>query len=196
MPPDNLHMTTMEITHSRTESEIDAQITLLASKIEQVTDYTFSHRAKLVRPMISYDTAAVALSFVPASGADSVDHGQPYTYHHLRRDLHGLCQEAGVAVQSRYIVPSAHLTIGRFVTQDDFTDTIEAQAPINTDKLKLWVFKIEQINRWLRETYWPMEEGKVYTQGGWIVGQEKGLDCCKGTLWYGNGTRVRLGKGF
>ena len=196
MPLDNLHMTTMEITHSRTESEIDAQITLLASKIEQITDFTFFHRAKLVCPMISYDAAAVALSFVPAPGADQVDPGQPYTYHHLRRDLHSLCQDAGVAVQSRYIVPSAHLTVGRFVTQDDFTDTTEAQAPINTSRLKLWVAKIEQINRWLKETYWPMEDGEVNPQGEWIVGQEKGLDCCKGTLWYGNGTRVHLGKGF
>ena len=176
-------MTTMEITHSRTESEIDAQVTLLASKLEKITDYTFLHRAKLVHPMISYDATAVALSFVPTSGADSVDPEKSYTYHHLRRDLHGLCQEAGVAVQSRYIVPSAHLTIGRFVTQHDFTDTMEAQASIDADKVKRWVARIEQINQWLRETLWSVDDKEANLQGEWTVGQEKGLDCCKGTLW-------------
>jgi hypothetical protein len=28
------------------------------------------------------------------------------------------------------------------------------------------------------------------------VGQEKGLDCRQGTLWYGGGETIRIGKGF
>jgi len=33
-----------------------------------MTDYTLTHRARLIKPMLSYDGAALALSFLPAAG--------------------------------------------------------------------------------------------------------------------------------
>jgi hypothetical protein len=162
-----------------------------------MTDYTFSHRARLIKPMLSYDGAAIALSFLPAAGENlppkpkketetSLARTQKddiYTYHNLRRDLFNLAWETGVSIDSRYVVPSSHITIGRFLTQDDH-DTKE--------KMERFVEKIEGINRWLEEEYWWKEGG----EGEWIVGQEKGLDCRQGTLWYGGGETIRIGKGF
>ena len=59
-----------------------------------------------------------------------------------------------------------------------------------------WLRKIEDVNVWLRETYWPKEGEERREDGEWIVGQEKGLDCRQGTLWYGGGETVRIGMGF
>jgi hypothetical protein len=162
-----------------------------------MTDYTFSHRARLIKPMISYDGAALALSFLPAAGellpcekSESevrTQEDDSFTYHHLRRDLFNIASKTGVSVDSRYVVPSSHITIGRFLTQDDH-DTPE--------KMVNWIKKIEQLNAWLEEEYWPKENGKRREDGEWIVGQERGLDFREGTLWYGGGNTVRIGKGF
>jgi hypothetical protein len=147
--------------------------------------------------MISYDGAALALSFLPAAGellpcekSESEVRTQEddnFTYHHLRRDLFNIASKTGVSIDSRYVVPSSHITIGRFLTQDDH-DTPE--------KMVNWIKKIEQLNAWLEEEYWPKENGKRREDGEWIVGQERGLDFREGTLWYGGGNTVRIGKGF
>lgn len=191
--------------------------------------------------MLSYDSAAIALSFVPAAGENfSFSHSssrpsQPaqstdeqhqanpepevrqddsYTYHHLRRSLYELCVEAGVEVASRYTVPSAHLTIARFITQKDISapranngkaqpvqdDEIKIEAvSVAKEKVQMLVDNIEAINARLQDEYWPKkgrEEAVIKNGGEWIVGEEKGLDCRKGTLWYGGGETIRLGKGF
>lgn len=187
--------------------------------------------------MLSYDSAAIALSFVPAageartplepisiSGRDSIDETESefrqddaYTYHHLRRSLYELCTNGGVEVASRYTVPSAHLTIARFVTQEDIStapqEGTEGSAQVQTEgsvtaikrmvvdreKVKKLVEKIEEINARLEEEYWPREDqkGEKIKQGGeWVVGEGKGLDCRKGALWYGGGETIWLGKGF
>ena len=190
--------------------------------------------------MLSYDSAAIALSFVPAASEDfsilqsssrpkqpaqstdehranpepEVRQDDSYTYHHLRRSLYELCVEAGVEVASRYTVPSAHLTIARFLTQEDISaprDNNGIARPIQVDetkseavhvvkeKVQMLVDKIEAINAWLQDEYWPkkrLEEAVIKKGGEWIVGEEKGLDCRKGVLWYGGGETIRLGKGF
>ena len=191
--------------------------------------------------MLSYDSAAIALSFVPAAGEDfsysqtSSKPNQPaqstderhkansepevrqddsYTYHHLRRSLYELCVEAGVEVASRYTVPSAHLTVARFITQEDISaprpnndkgqpvqddETRTEAVSVVKEKVQMLVDKIEAINAWLQDEYWPKkgrQEAVVKNGGEWIVGEEKGLDCRKGTLWYGGGETIRLGKGF
>jgi len=141
--------------------------------------------------MLSYDGAAVALSFLPAAGENLPNEGgegvrskedDRYSYHHLRRDLFNIAKETGVSIDSRYVVPSSHTTIARFLTQDDHD---------SPEKMKVFLEKIEGINGWLQEVYW---EGKG--EGEWIVGQEKGLDCREGTLWFGGGVTVRIGRGF
>lgn len=194
-------MTALEITHSLTKEEIESILGLLRAKISGITDYTFDHRARLIKPMLSYDSAAIALSFLPAAG-EGLDGGRTvaedsYTYHHLRRDLYNLCKESGVVIASRYTVPSAHLTIGRFITQADFCMTDQEGSVVpDLGKRKEWIEVIEGINSWLQDEYWPRGSGTIRSGGEWIAGKEKGLDCRKGSLWYGGGETVRLGKGF
>lgn len=188
-------MTALEITHSLTSPEIHALVEKIAPRMQEITDYTFSHRARLVKPTISFDAQALALSFLPAAGEEGGEaNDDAYTYHHLRRDLFALASETGVEVASRYVVPSAHLTIGRFIESSDF-ETEDGE--VDGGKVAKMVEAIEEINEWLREEYWPLE-GKAIKEGGeWIVGEEKGLDFRQGALWYGNGGEtVRLGKGF
>jgi len=260
MPPDNLHLTALEFAHSRTPEDIEGLLKRLDPLIETATDLLYtqreSKRARLVKPMLTYDAAAVALSFLPAVEGDDDAMGaeqtlgekamdlfrtvtgqsteaeehhhrtsteqthfletgdvptspindianRPYTYHHVRRDLWDLCSEnssqnthstdspkPGVPIASRYTVPSAHLTIARFVTAIDVTVDGTEEGAINMDKIEKFVEEIEGVNRWLESELWSTDEGE------WTIGEEKGLDCRAGSLWYGGGRTVKLGQGF
>ena len=200
MPLNNLHMTAMEVTHSLTEDEIDHLVNILQPKCQAIADYPATHKARLIKPMLNYDSAALALSFVPASG-EALLHGRTlgddqYTYHHLRRDLYAEISNAGVKVGSRYVVPSAHLTIARFNTPNVFGgDPLDGAATLDIKKRKHWVHEIETINKWLESEFWPQEGHPIKAGGEWTVGEEKGLDHRKGTLWYGGGVSVYLGRG-
>ena len=196
MPLDCLHMTVLEITHSKTEAEIEHIVNSMDSQTAEIADFTYDHRARLVKPMLSYDAAAIALSFLPAAGEGSPEakaaDADTYTYHHLRRDLYGLCESAGVEVASRYVVPSSHLTIARFVTQKDISG--EDGSGIERGKIEGLVGKLEEINARLRSEYWS--EDNWIGEGSWVVGEEKGLVNRRGTLWYGGGHSHYEGKGF
>lgn len=199
MPLNCLHMTVLEVTHSQTSAEIEMLVRRMAPKISQITEYTIKHRARLVMPQLSYDNQAIALSLLPA--CDEVLPGMSrnqadiYTYHHLRRDLYDLCSATGVSVASRYTVPSAHLTIARFVTQDGVSRD-ENGYHLNPTYMKKWILLLNEINTWLEVNYWPRPNSSTCQEGEWIVGSEKGLECRKGTVWYGGGDSVRLGQGF
>lgn len=188
MPSERQHLTALEIAHSLTESEITALLHQMEPRIQELTDYTFDHHPRLIKPLLSYDGAAVALSFLPAASPKRVE--DRYTYHHLRRDLFNIASSTGVSIASRYVVPSSHITVGRFITSIDHD---------NPAKMRRWVEKLDELNRWLEETCWAEEDdGRILADGGseWIVGEENGLDCRQGKLWYGGGTTIRLGKGF
>lgn len=206
MPSENLHTTALEVAHSLTEEQIESLVTTLQSSqnvsTSEIADYTFAHRTRLVNPMVGFDSAAVALTFVPAageaSGAQRSIEDDTYSYHHLRRDIFDMILAAGIPVASRYIVPSAHLTIARFVTQDGFVKHGDAVVDRHVDpsKVKELMDKIEEINQRLQDEYWPSESGTIKAGGEWLVGQEKGLVICRGRLWYGGGEDVQLGKGY
>ncbi|KAF3939386.1 hypothetical protein ABW19_dt0208823 [Dactylella cylindrospora] len=223
MPPLNLHTTVLEITHSRTPEYIADLVDTMRPSLQTLVDYTYAHRAKLVKPMLSFDGSACAISFVPAAPPEKLDsetdaHDYNYTYHHLRRDLYDLSKASGVEIDSRYTVPSAHITIARFITtedhvppelavsedaaeeavksrtsvladssQADLSATIPA-VKIEKSKMEKWVDTLDEINKWLAGYEGPGSE--------WIVGEEKGLDCRIGRLWYGGGETVVLGKGI
>lgn len=183
MPPDNLHMTALEITHSLTAPEIEALVSSMQPIAETMANYTSTHRARLVKPVVSFDSQALALSYLPAAGEPGRSTEEDkYSYHHLRRDLYAQAQEGGIKVGSRYVVPSAHLTIGRFIKKQDFD-------------MQKFVAVVDEINAWLEEEFWPKEDG-IRAGGEWVVGEEKGLEFRKGRLWYGGGERVYLGEGF
>ncbi|SLM35251.1 60s ribosomal protein l44 protein [Lasallia pustulata] len=193
-------MTVLEISHSLTQPEIDQLVKTLESKIPTITDFPLDHRARLIKPMLGYDGSAIALGFLPAAGEgfqqDRSIKDDEYTYHHLRRDVYQLSSGTGVKIASRYTVPSSHITIGRFVTGKDFCTANGDQVVPNPEKMQGWISTIEEINKWLREKYWPKIGDSIAEGGQWIIGQEQGLDCRKGRLWYGGGETVRLGQGF
>ena len=190
-------MTALEITHSLTEPEIADVVKQLASVTPTMTDYTYDHRARLIKPMITYDAQALALSYLPAAGeatyAGRTVADDEFSYHHLRRDLYSLASKAGIKVASRYVVPSAHLTIGRFIHADEFLTTDGGMDHARMGRL---IETIEATNEWLREEFWPKNDKSIKAGGEWIVGKGKGLDHRAGSLWYGGGKTVRLGKGF
>lgn len=198
MPPENLHTTILEAAHSLTEEQIEELVqTLLSSKDVTSADiaaYPRSHPTRLIKPMVSFDSAALALSFVPAVGecleAESSD-TEHYTYHHLRRDVFDMVRQTKVPVASRYSVPSAHLTIARFISQDGFLIRgSDGAETVDHARVKVLVDKIGEINQKLENEYWP-KEGTIREGGEWIVGQE-GLVIRRGRVWYGGGEYVPL----
>lgn len=227
MPPLNLHLTALEITHSRAAHEtaalVDAMRPLLATLTDLPADLaarTPGRRARLVKPVLTYDAAAVALSYLPAAGeGEGGSRGRDggadaYSYHHLRRELWDIASvtssrnsaasvasaraetdrlpsdsstststitSKGVPIASRYTVPSAHMTIARFIT------------PQGTEgRMPAFVAAVEAANAWLESNVWT----DVGAGGEWVVGEERGLDCRVGTLWYGGGETVRIGRGI
>ena len=64
--------------------------------------------------------------------------------------------------------------------------------------MRRFVEHIDEINRWLEKEYWPKNDYDGTWKAGiqWIVGEEKGLDCRAGTVWYGGGRTEMLGDGF
>ncbi|KAF3760826.1 hypothetical protein M406DRAFT_93660, partial [Cryphonectria parasitica EP155] len=203
MPTHRVHLTALEVTHSRTPPEVTALVNKMRPTLADLTNITLTHRSRLVKPMLSYDLAAIAVSFLPASGEpvaspppcatsvtgehDAKHHGtnDAYTYHHLRRDLFDLAKTTGVDIDSRYVVPSAHITLGRYLTQEDHATPEMREG---------WVRTIDEINAWLEREVWDQVDGEFV--GEWMVGQERGLDARCGKLWYGGGRSLMQGEGF
>lgn len=202
MPRENLHMTSLEIAHSLTKDQLEELFVPLQRGLSQIANYTYTHRTRLVKPLISYDRSGLALSFLPAAGEGLARSTRTadediYTYHHLRRDIHQIAVDTGAPVRSRYVVPSAHVTIARFITNDDFLLQGKEQGRIDTQKVKEFINKVESLNTWLQTEYWPEKLHYSVKKGGeWLVGEGRGLDCQKGPVWYGHNHRVMIGRGF
>ncbi|KAK2811349.1 hypothetical protein FQN50_002226 [Emmonsiellopsis sp. PD_5] len=159
MPLDRLHMTALEVVHSVTEPEMETMVASIGNGISEVLGYTLQHRSHLIKPMISYDTAGLALSFVPAV-EETTNCRDQYTYHHLRRDIFALMNKLGAKVGSRYVVPSAHITIARFITQDGFLREGEGQL----DPKRVEMFMDEVNVPKTRRTYCKSKECRKHTQ--------------------------------
>lgn len=189
-------MTALEMMTARTAPEVEDLVTFLQENapLQDLVNYPLSHHTRLGRPIVSYDTSALALSFVPLTeqtenkspGAD----GGSYTYHHLRSDLYDLVTQSGCQIGARYIVPSAHITIARF-TVPVGSDSSKELKLLCERAVKL-VEKIEGINRELSSEHW--ERFGHPSRGEWIVGQERVLELNKGTTWYGTGNAVLIGE--
>lgn len=200
VPQDHLHMTTLEIRSEVTGPEIDELTSSFwqSGIVEGLANYTLTHRARLVRPIISFDTSAIALSFVPAAGETDTSgysgKDDQYTYHHLRSDLYKIVTQSGCPIAARYTVPSAHITIARFFTPSGPGDRNSKSPTATAEKAKQLIKKVEDLNRELRSNVWRTLGDP--SQGEWVVGHEQGLELMKGRTWYGIGDSVVLGEGF
>ncbi|KIW03123.1 uncharacterized protein PV09_05766 [Verruconis gallopava] len=181
MPIENLHITILEITHSKTAGEIEALKQQVGPVADRIVNYgrTPGHQAKLIKPMVGFDASALAITFVPATGR-----GRDFSYHHLRRDVFDIVTGAGLKVDSRYVVPSAHLTIGRFITQRDFA---KEDGTVDAAKMKRFVDAIDDINSWLQAEFWPNDGSSDDGAGSWTVGETAPIVLRWGTVWYGGG---------
>ena len=194
-------MTVLEMANSQTAPEIEAIVSQLQGSdlIPAQCDYMSIHPPRLIKPVVNYDASAMALSFVPAAGEGgssqprSLD-DDTYSYHHLRRDFYDRIADTGIDVMSRYITPSAHITIARFITQEGFLLEHPGSdgSQVDRGQLKALVEKIEHINQKLQQKYWPNQDrdstsSTVTSKGEWLVGREKGVELCGGPSWYGEG---------
>ncbi|KAE8395617.1 RNA ligase/cyclic nucleotide phosphodiesterase [Aspergillus alliaceus] len=174
IPAENLHIKVLEIAYSFTEDQIDSLIVV----------YSFSYRTRLIKPIVSFDSVAIALSFVPTAGKAS-DARQStaedvYSYHHLCQDIFDIVQAAGTPLASRWL------------SQEGTGLGKSAVDPVKTKQL---TDKIEDINQKLQAEYWP-NQNEVNGHGEWLVGQEKGLVIRRGRLWYSGGEDVQVGLGY
>ncbi|KAJ5791315.1 Ribosomal protein L44e [Penicillium psychrosexuale] len=184
VPPHHLHMTTLEIRSALRGPEIDEITSSLkmSGVVAELANYTLTHRARLVKPVISYDTSAIALSFVPAAGEEDTSdyngkHDQ-FTYHHLRSDLYNIVTESGCPIAARYTVPSAHITIARFIAPGGPKE-IKPDSPEEFEKKKFQLIdRIEDLNHELRSNMWRRLGDPSQRQ--WVIGHEKGLELIKG----------------
>lgn len=176
-------MTALEIAHTLTAEEISSCAAKLRSCLPTLVAYPIlpSHRTNLIRPKLSFDSTAVALSFLPA--ADN------FTYLHLRSALSHICGENGVEVIARYATTSSHITLARFVDGTELKDK---------ETMKKWVEKIEEMNIWLQEKFWDGENPSSHdsTPLQWWIGAERGLEIRKDDLWYGGGVTIEQGEHF
>ncbi|KAK9451644.1 RNA ligase/cyclic nucleotide phosphodiesterase [Limtongia smithiae] len=178
MPSNCLHMTSLEVVHS---AGVDVVVEA-ARKMKPYLDTLLGPRPApvLVKPILSFDQNALALSFLPeVTSSQSAANGAVdeyvdwYTYHHYRSDLHDIVQTyAGVTVNCRYTYPSAHITIARFT------------QPL-TPTMQTWIEKLEDINAWL--------EADGAADIRWVIGDERGTECRCGRVWYGGGWAEGIG---
>ena len=154
-------MTALEISNPKSSSALYANATRLRSVLPSIAGIPDTHRITLTSPLLSFDAAGLAISFVPA--LDGL-----YTYHHFRQEIFDKATSAGVQVTSRYYVPTAHVTIARFV----------AERNLGGEGVQEWLERIEHINHWL---------GGLEVK--WVVGKEAAIECRVGRVWYGDGER-------
>lgn len=179
----------------QTAPEVEEAVSFLEEKLSlpDLVNYTLTHRARLIRPVISYDATALALSFLPAAGERSEDQDSTddsYSYHHLRRDLCDVTSQSGRQFGSRYTVPSAHVTIARFAMPPGLDREVEVNGLC--ERASRIIAQIEGINQELQSDDWPRFGNPV--EGEWRVGQGSGLHLSKGRTWYGQGINVHVGK--
>ena len=186
-------MTVLEISHSLTPCSLAALVAELKPSVPKFERFYQERPARLVKPRLSFDDTAIALTYLPAASESSVGEAvdDSYTYLHLRRDLLNFCQDQNVEVNARYASASCHLTIARFTTDKDHCSTGKPDRAAMIS----WVSAIEQLNELLAEEYWPCE-GILPEAGTWIVGAQRDLEIRKGTLWYGGGQSLDVGSGL
>ena len=198
----------MEIQHSVTADAVHETVNTMGyDAIKDIVQLPRARPCRLINPRLSFDDHCVALSFMPAADElpypcrhpdclrgdnhacedtggnnETKDRGNDsYTYHHLRRDLYHRITAVGATVGSRYVVPSCHITLSRFTTNQDHMNSAEVQY---------WVEAIIKLNEWLRREYWVESGVQAAGRGQWIIGREGKVLCQMGTLWFGGGRTV------
>ncbi|KAJ7669482.1 RNA ligase/cyclic nucleotide phosphodiesterase [Mycena polygramma] len=187
----DLHITVTEVAHSHTPEEIRNLVDRVRPVLPDLADLlrdraVEGRRAKLDAPRVTWDAGGIALSFLPRSDA-----GGGWGYHHLRRDVFDILGRV-LEVNSRYVLPSAHITIARYI------------APMGEGEMRALGRTLEVVNEALeawskgeersegttvdgRPRERMSEELRVIERAEWTVGEEQGLEVRAGACWYGDG---------
>lgn len=180
MPRECLHLSVLEIIHSAPVESVLTNLDLLRPYINELLN-PIDNAPVLMRPLVCFDSSALALTFVPIDhaiqklphskfGIDATEKEARYSYTHYRASLYEtVTNVAGVNVESRYQVPSAHVTIARFIKE------------LSPDAIDSLLSEIEKLNQWLDAEY--SDPSKF----AWRLGQERATECRYGRIWYGGG---------
>lgn len=196
IPAEDMHLSVIEVSHRHTVpflrevssfvgEELLSKLLSVASGVEQ--------QPRLIKPMLLFDKGGVALSFVPASDSQNREEGQDegYTYHHLRTQLLTKLLETGMAIDTCYTAPIAHVTIARFV--DDRLFNPSADWPrTKEERVQEWIDLIQDLNRELKSRYWGDENDTGSERFEWVVGKEKSLEAQLGYIKFGRPRRTAL----
>lgn len=101
-PSQDLHLTLVEVCHSRTRAETDR----IAAAVESLAPILHAGKSppEIDRPVLAYDTKGAALNFLP----------RDENLQRLRTAISDDLARQGVPVESRYLPKSAHVTILRY----------------------------------------------------------------------------------
>ncbi|OJK01922.1 hypothetical protein ASPACDRAFT_1853959 [Aspergillus aculeatus ATCC 16872] len=194
-PPPSLHLSIIELSHRHPIAHLhevyahigEPQLKELLDTPRNEYHREQRHIARLVKPKLLFDKLGVAISFVPAAAAaDDDDNESPYTYHHLRSQLHMRALTTGVSIDTCYTAPIAHVTLGRFVGTTFFQgegagvgDNPGRAEEQERRAMERWVGLIMEINEELERECW----GQLV----WEVGRRTALEVQLGYIKFGRG---------
>lgn len=211
IPAEDLHLSVIELSHRHTVPFLrDVYAFVGAELLGQLLAVTShpNHQPCLVRPLLMFDKVRVAVAFVPAATtqlhapdvqqevqSDVKRLNEEYTYHHLRTQLHTMLLTTGMAIDTCYTAPIAHITIGRFVDNRFFspprsppsiTESENVRMEQEQEHMQKWIASVSEVNMDLKERYWGNEsrEGKE-EHFEWVVGSEKSLEVQLGYIKFG-----------
>jgi hypothetical protein len=197
------HLTVLELSHRHSVPQLQATYDALTKETAQAMTNIPSSLPKcqtirLVKPFLSFDEKAVAVTFVPdASNAsyatngyasdedDKVHDSDHFTYQHLRSEMHKLAMKSGIKIDTCYTTATAHITLGRFIG-----DSVFAPSSVNHDadgandddtqtRTRNFVKLVQEINKELESSLWG-EDGMK-----WVIAGDKGLECQFGYVKWG-----------
>ncbi|KAI5478561.1 hypothetical protein MNV49_004820 [Pseudohyphozyma bogoriensis] len=169
-PPSQLHLTLLEVIHSQPSyAALEPLLTQITTTnfLPTLSTIISASPAKLDSPKLGIDAGGLALTFLPSFDTTlQTSTKDDYTHHHLRRDIHATALDSSITPSARYAVPSAHVTVARFL------------RPLEEKEVAELVGFVRGVNSRLER-----EELE------WRVGEE-GWECKAGLVWYGEGDVV------
>jgi len=103
-PPSDLHLTLVEICHSRTPEDVLRIAGVVGPEISRIA--ALASLPKVDSPMLIFDSHAVALNFLPTDDA----------LQNARQSILEELMNIGISVDSRHGTKSAHVTLMRYIT--------------------------------------------------------------------------------
>jgi hypothetical protein len=181
IPAEDMHLSVVEISHRHTIHFLRNVYSFIGDELLGKLLSTLDGQPPvLIKPMLLFDRSGVALSFVPALAEN--------TYHHLRTRLHTMLLETGMAIDTCYTAPIAHVTIARFVEDTLFKPSLYGPKT-KEEQVRAWDDLISAVNRDLRRKYWGDRDGAGFE---WAVGKELGLEAQLGYIKFGRPRRIAL----